>query len=117
MSDALLCSDIERWLRENARGAENAKPRGRLMDHLISKSLLSPLAHIDRRVFDTEDRKMRRAYETMEFVGSCSRGLFWIVTAEDRRIAQSQLHGRAMAELVREKRIKDSAPCGQGELF
>jgi hypothetical protein len=60
---------------------------------------------------------MRKAYESMDKVGSCGRGIFFIRTADDRHVAQGQLHGRAMAELAHEKRVRDAAPCGQGELF
>jgi hypothetical protein len=65
----------------------------------------------------TGDRKMRKTYEHMDEVGSGGKGVFLIVTADDRRIAGKQLHGRAMAELVREKRIKDAGACGQISLF
>jgi hypothetical protein len=49
----------------------------------------------------------------MPKVGSSLRGYFWCVTAEDRRVAQQSLHGRAIAELGREKRIRDAADGGQ----
>jgi hypothetical protein len=74
------------------------------------------LAYLKAQGYSGGDRGMRKAYESMAMVGSCLRGLFWIVTSEDRKVAETSLHGRAMAELVREKRIKDAAPAGQMEL-
>ena len=94
MSESLLISDIASWLKSHALGHANAKPRRKLLDHLHS------LGH------SVDDRKMRKSYEAMEQVGLSTCGLFWIVTAEDRRVAGKGLHGRAMAELSHEKRIK-----------
>lgn len=101
MPDSLLVADIETFLRLQARGLANAVPRHKLRRYLHT------LGHA------VTDRAMRRAYADIDSLGSCAKGLFWIVTAEDRRIAGKQLHGRAMAELVREKRIRDAAPAGQ----
>jgi hypothetical protein len=67
------------------------------------------------------DRRLRKIYghggELEGRVGSSGKGVFWIVTAEDRNIARGQLHGRAMSELVREKEIRNAGQVGQGELF
>jgi len=109
MSD-LLTGDIRSWLRSNARGHANAKPRRLLLAHLLYLGHALPKSD--------PDRAMRKAYESMEDVGSCAKGIFLVVTAEDRRIAGVQLHGHALAELVREKRVKDGAEAGeQGNLF
>jgi len=105
MSESLLVSDIRTWLIAHAYGSAKATPRRHLLYHL----------RVQGHTLD--DRKMRKTYEDMEQVGSCGKGIFWIVTAEDRRIAGKQLHGRAMSELVREKRIKDAGQVGQGNLF
>lgn len=105
MTESLLCADICEWLRMNALGNANAVPRRVMLGHLHAQG------------HSVDDRGMRKAYEGMDKVGSCARGLFWVVTAEDRRIAGKQLHGRAMSELVRERRIREAAPQGQGELF
>jgi hypothetical protein len=108
MSESLLVEDISSWLRTHARGRENAKPRDLLHAHLHQ------LGHT------VTDRKMREIYAGIKDVGhSCAspKGLYWIVTASDRQATTSQLHGRAMASLVREKEIRDAAPQGQGELF
>lgn len=110
MNDDQLTTDIRLWLHLHAQGAENAKPRRLLLAHLCTKGHWP-------RPDATSDRAMRKTYETMELVGSHSKGIFWIATAEDRRIAQGQLHGRAMSELVREKRIRDAGDMGQMELF
>ena len=109
MSESLLRSDILAFLHAHASGAAHATPRRRLLTHLAVKGQLP--------MNSTGDRKMRKTYEHMDEVGSCLKGVFLIVTAEDRRIAGKQLHGRAMSELVREKRIRDAGVCGQILLF
>ena len=105
MSESLLVADIRSYLIDHAYGSARATPRRHLLHHL----------HMQGHSID--DRAMRKAYETMDKVGSCSKGIFFIVTAEDRKIATGQLHSHAMAELVREKEIRDAAPQGQGSLF
>ena len=109
MSESLLVEDISSWLRANARGRQNAKPRDLLREHLHE------LGHT------VTDRKMREVYAGIKDVGhSCAapKGLYWIVTASDRQATTDQLHGRAMSELVREREIKDAGASGiQGELF
>jgi hypothetical protein len=106
MTESILCAaDITSFLSTRARGHAHAVPRRILLDHLRT------LGH------STTDRSMRATFSTIKECGSCGTGYFFIVTAEDRRIASGQLHGRAMAELVREKRIKDAAPAGQISLF
>ena len=105
-----LRDDIREWLRENAFGNANAKPRRLLVAHL--EWLGHPLPKAD------PDRCVRKAYEDLAVVGSCQRGLFYIATAEDRRIASGGLHGKALAVLAREKMIK-AAPvqAAQGNLW
>jgi len=105
MTTSLLHSDIRSYLIAHAYGSAKATPRRHLLYHL----------RVQGHTLD--DRKMRKTYEDMEQVGSCGAGLFWIVTAEDRRIAQGQLHSPSMSMLVREKRIKDAGQVGQGNLF
>ena len=105
MSDSLLRSDILAFLQAHAQGHARAVPRHRLMSYLKANG------------HSVTDRAMRRAYADIDSLGSCAKGLFWIVTAEDRRVAGKQLHGRAMSELVREKRIRDAGACGQINLF
>ena len=105
MSESLLVADIRSYLIDHAYGSAKATPRRHLLHHL----------HMQGHSID--DRAMRKAYETMDKVGSCSKGIFFIVTAEDRKIATGQLHSHAMAELVREKKIRYAVPQGQGSLF
>ena len=105
MSDALLAADITSWLHANAFGNANAKPRRLLLDYLHAQG------------HSCGDRQMRAAYESLDNVGSSLKGLFWIVTAEDRRIAQGQLHAPSMAMLHRERVIKESGDCEQQMLF
>ena len=104
MSEALLAKDIESFLLDH-RGIANAVPRRELLAHLHS------LGH------STTDRTMRRAYSELPQVGHCSAGVFWIVTPADRKATERDLHSRAMSELVRERRVKDAAIVGQGNLF
>jgi len=111
MTESLLIADMDAWLRSHARGHERARPRKELLAHLCA------LGHWPKPDA-TSDRAMRKAAETMECVGSCSKGYFFIVNAEDRKIALGQLHSQAMSELVREKRIREAGASGeQGELF
>jgi hypothetical protein len=105
MSESLLCSDIESWLREHAYGHAQAKPRRLLLEYLHSQG------------HSIDDRRMRKEYESLDKVGSCGQGLFLIVTAEDRRVAQGALVAPAASMFDRKRRIEKSAPQGQGELF
>jgi hypothetical protein len=104
MSELLLIKDIESFLRSRALGNAHARPRRELLAYLHSQG------------HSLDDRRMRKATETMEFVGSCSRGYFWIVTAEDRRIARGQLIAPARSMFEREKKI-GAVDARQGELF
>ena len=104
MSD-LLRSDISSWLIAHAYGSAKATPRRHLLHRLRTQG------------HSLDDRRMRKAYEHMGEVGSCSKGIFWIVTREDRDIAQRTLHSPSMAMHVREKNIRDAGACAQGELF
>ena len=113
MSESLLIADISSWLRENALGNANAKPRKRLLAYLRNQGHSLPSGD--------PDRYMRRLCEKDKDlagkIGACSRGYFWIVTADDRRIAQAQLDHPAKAMLVREKRIREAGDAGQMGLF
>jgi hypothetical protein len=108
MSESLLVTDISLWLQAHARGRQNAKPRDLLIEHLHS------LGHT------VTDRKMREIYAGIKDVGhSCAspKGLYWIVTADDRRATTSQLHAKAASEFGHARRIQDAGQVGQGELF
>jgi hypothetical protein len=109
MSESLLIKDISSWLIAHAYGSAKAMPRRHLLYHL----------HVQGHSIC--DRRLRKIYgqggPLEGKVGSSGKGLFWIVDAEDRRISQKGLRSHAMSELVREKAIKDAAPCGQRELF
>jgi len=106
---ALLVSDIKAFLISHAYGSAKAMPRRHLLHHLNIQG------------HSICDRRLRKVYgqggPLEGQVGSSLRGLFWIVTAEDRKIAQGLLHSPSMAMLVREKRIKDAGQVGQGSLF
>jgi hypothetical protein len=108
MSESLLVTDISAWLQAHARGRQNAKPRGLLIEHLHS------LGHT------VTDRKMREIYAGIKDVGhSCAspKGLYWIVTSDDRRATTSQFHAKAASEFGHARRIQDAGQVGQGELF
>jgi hypothetical protein len=105
MTDSLLRSDILAFLAAHAYGSAKATPRRHLLMYLKANG------------HSICDRRMRATYEEMPEVGSCLKGVFLIVTREDRAVAQRTLHSPSMASLVREKRIKDAAPVGQISLF
>ena len=107
---SLLVEDIKSFLIDHAYGSAKATPRRHLLHHLNIQG------------HSICDRRLRKIYghggELEGQVGSSGAGIFWIVTAEDRAIATDQLHGRAMAELVRERELKDAGASGeQGSLF
>jgi len=109
MSESLLIADIRSFLIAHSYGSAHATPRRHLLHHLNMQG------------HSICDRRLRKVYgqggPLEGKVGSSLRGLFWIVTAEDRRVAQSQLDHPAKAMLVREKHIRDAGAVGQGELF
>ena len=109
MIESLLLADVQSFLIAHCYGAEKAMPRRH------------PLRHVNMPGHSICDRRLRKVYgqggPLEGKVGSSLRGLFWIVTAEDRRVAQSQLDHPAKAMLVREKHIRDAGAVGQGELF
>ena len=109
MTESLLLSDVQAFLIAHCYGSTHATPRRHLLHHL----------HLQGHTLC--DRRLRKVYgqggPLEGKVGSSGAGLFWIVTAEDRRIAQTSLHGRAMSELVREKTIREAGDAKQGELF
>jgi hypothetical protein len=108
MTDIYL-ADILSWLQAHASGSAKAKPR-----HLL-------LAYLKAQGYSGGDRGMRKSYgqggPLEGKVGSSLKGIFFIVTADDRIVAQRTLHAPAMASLVRESEIRKAAPCGQIELF
>ena len=110
MSDAQLRDDILAWLRDNARGHAQAKPRHHLLVRLCA---LGHWPTPDERA----DRALRRFKETMPEVGSCGKGYFLIVTADDRRVAMGQLAAPAAAMFDHKREIEKAAPQGQMELF
>ena len=110
MTELLLISDIQSFLIAHAYGSAKAMPRRHLLHHLNIQG------------HSICDRRLRKIYgqggELEGRVGSSLRGIFWIVTAEDRRVAQSQLDHPAKAMLVREKTIREAGASGaQGDLF
>ena len=109
MTESLLIADVQAFLIAHSYGAAHAMPRRHLLHHLNMQG------------HSICDRRLRKVYgqggPLEGKVGSSLRGLFWIVTAEDRRVAQSQLDHPAKAMLVREKTIREAGMVGQGELF
>ena len=109
MTESLLIADVQAFLIAHSCGSAHATPRRHLLHHLNMQG------------HSICDRRLRKVYgqggPLEGKVGSSLRGLFWIVNAEDRRVAQTSLHGRAMSELVREKTIREAGDAKQGELF
>jgi len=105
VSDQLLRDDILAFLHANARGSAHATPRRNL------------LMYLNINGHSICDRRMRATYEAMPEVGSCLRGIFLIVTAEDRKAATKQLHSASMAMLGHEKKIREAGEQGQISLF
>ena len=110
MTESLLIADVQAFLIAHSYGAAHAMPRRHLLHHLNMQG------------HSICDRRLRKVYgqggPLEGKVGSSLRGLFWIVNAEDRRVAQSQLDHPAKAMLVREKTIRDAGASGeQGSLF
>lgn len=101
-------AEILSWLKREAWGHANAKPRRHLVKRLLFLAYHLPKADPDSFV--------RRTYRAMPEVGRCAQGIYLIVTAEDRRISAEYLHGKAMKILTYEKSTKDAAPCGQMSL-
>jgi hypothetical protein len=111
MSDFLLHDDIRSWLMANARGHENAKSRHLLADALRSQGHSLPKSK------DGDCRKLRLIYREMPEVGSCLKGIFWIVSEADRRIARGLLMAKAKNEYDQVKVMDKAAPTGQMGLF
>jgi hypothetical protein len=109
MSDAQLLSDILTWLKSHP-GHANARPRRELWDYLHAQGHSLPKDKTG------DCRKLREIYGAIANCGSCGRGLFWIVTPEDRRIARGELAAPAASMFKREKRIGASPDAGQMEL-
>jgi len=105
MSESLLIADIRSFLIAHAYGSAKATPRRHLLYHLRIQG------------HSICDRRMRAMLSAMPDIGSCLKGIFFIVTAEDRKAATKQLHSASMSSLVREKRIRDAGEVGQGNLF
>lgn len=105
MSEAMLHADIVSFMRDH-QGRANAIPRAALLAHLHA------LGHT------LTDRTLRRAYETIPEIGhSCTdpKGLFWIISNEDRHTSMASFHSKAMACLSHEKRVK-GVGSAQGQL-
>lgn len=105
MSDSLLRDDILSFLSAHASGSANATPRRHLLMYLKANG------------HSICDRRMRAALSEMPLAGSCLKGIFLIVTREDRAVAQRTLHSPSMAMHVREKNIRDAGACGQMSLY
>lgn len=110
MSEAQLLEDIIFWLRKHA-GHANARPRHELWDYLHEQGHSLPKDKTG------DCRKLREIYKDIPNCGSCAKGLFWIVDATDRRVAEGQLAAPAAAMFKRKGAIEKSAPMGQGNLF
>ena len=97
MNDYII-EKIKGWLKKNALGKANAKPRRKLRRYLIN-TLVGPIS----------DRQMRTLYASLNHVGySCSKpkGIYWIDDAADLRNFKDRQQGRAVAIFTRTKKTE-----------
>ncbi|HDT13897.1 MAG TPA: hypothetical protein ENO03_06010 [Candidatus Aminicenantes bacterium] len=90
--------EIEKWLKGNALGRENAKPRRLLKNHLVYALFL-----------EISDRTLRRYYRTMNNIGySCRRprGIFWIEDLRDLQAFKAEQEAKAISIFTRTKKTQ-----------
>ncbi len=90
--------EIEKWLKANALGRENAKPRRLLKSHLIYALFL-----------ELSDRTLRRYYSTLNHVGySCRdpKGLFWIDDLREFQAFKAEQEAKALSIFTRTKKTQ-----------
>ena len=97
MNDYII-NKVKEWLKKNALGKVNAKPRAELLEYVIYG------LH-----YDISDRALRRTYASLNHVGySCSKpkGIYWIDDAADLRNFKDRQQGRAVAIFTRTKKTE-----------
>lgn len=97
MNDCII-EKIKGWLKKNALGKANAKPRHLLRIYIVH-TLFCPIS----------DRAMRAIYASFNHVGySCSKpkGIYWINDAADLRNFKDRQQGRAVGIFTRTKKTE-----------
>ena len=96
--EGFVKGEIEKWLRANALGRENAKPRRLLKSHLVYALFL-----------EISDRTLRRYYSSMNHVGyACSdpKGLFWIDDFRELKAFKDEQEAKALSIFTRTKKTQ-----------
>ena len=89
---------IAEWIKTNASGRENAKPRRLLKAYVIHKLFV-----------DISDRTLRRIYAKMDHVGYACRdpkGIFWIDDAAALRSFHNEQSAKAIGIFARTKQTE-----------
>jgi hypothetical protein len=95
MINDYIIDKIKEWLKKNALGKVNAKPRAELLEYVIYG------LH-----YDISDRALRRTYASFNHVGYSSKGIYWIDDAADLRNFKDRQQGRAVAIFTRTKKTE-----------
>jgi len=95
MINDYIIDKIKEWLKKNALGKVNAKPRT-LLRLYIKYDLYN----------DISDRALRRTYASFNHVGYSSSGIYWIDDAADLRNFKKRQVGRAAAIFTRTKKTE-----------
>jgi len=93
--DDYIIDKIKEWLKKNARGKKNAKPRSELREYIV-----------DGLYYPISDRAMRRTYASFNHVGYSSKGIYWIDDAADLLNFKKRQVGRAAAIFTRTKKTE-----------
>ena len=94
----LIKDQIVLWLKTNALGRENAKPRRLLKNHLVYALFL-----------EISDRTLRRYYSAMNHVGYACRdpkGIFWIDDIGELRAFKAEQESKAISIFTRTKKTQ-----------
>ena len=101
---------IVEWLKKNALGRENAKPR-KLLENYVRFSLF----------VDISDRTLRRIYAKTNRVGYACRdpkGIFWIDDIGELQAFKAEQESKAISIFTRTKKTQIAVEAeGQGSLF
>lgn len=96
MTEDLIIDCIRDWIKGNALGKENAKPR-RLLRNYVTYGLFVKMG----------DRTLRRIYASFNHVGySCSnpKGIYWIDDARELKGFKDSQDSKAVAIFARTKK-------------
>ena len=97
-TDDYIKDMIEAWLKKNALGRENAKPR-RLLKEYVTCGLFCQIS----------DRTLRRIYAKLNHVGyACSdpKGLYWIDDLGELQSFKAEQEAKAISIFTRTKKTQ-----------